>query len=317
MNKKILLICPKFFGYEYKIKEELVRQGNYVDYIDERPSNSLLYKLILRIGGAGLSNYNFRYYKKNIRNMEEQYDFVFYINIEALDFRTINLLKSNFPNAKHILYMWDSSINKPKYIDLISLFDAVYSFDLKDSTDNNKIEYMPLFSCMKKSAENNKDYMFSFVGTVHSNRFNILMDIKRIASDKGEETYFYLYYPSRILWYLRCLFDHSLKLSDYNKVKFKSLDYIDVENIIKKSHYVIDINHEQQTGFTMRSFEVLCSGSKLLSTNKALLNSVFHRDGMVHYLNPKEIKLPNKYNVINLPEYSDYYLGSWLRKILK
>ncbi|HIF9315348.1 TPA: hypothetical protein ACX6Q1_003704 [Photobacterium damselae] len=317
MTKKVLFICPKFFGYELKIKKQLEKTGYKVDYIDERPSNGILYKLVLRLGGNILSKYNFNYYKKMLSNLDAIYDFVFYINIEALDYKSINMLKEKFSNARHILYMWDSSKNKPKYLNLIDLFDAVYSFDFSDSINYKNIEYMPLFSCMEKDNSYSKEYFLSFVGTVHSDRFNILMDIKRIAEKQGVNIYLYMYYHSRILWFLRCIFDKNLRISDYNKVNFKPLSYIEFERVVKKSIYSIDINHDQQTGFTMRTFEVLCAGTKLFTTNKMILESDFYKDNMICFFNKNEILLPDIYCSTAVPDYSDYYLDSWLNKIIK
>ena len=48
-NKRILYISVKTFNYEKEIKNKLISLGAEVDYFDERPSNSILAKGIIRV----------------------------------------------------------------------------------------------------------------------------------------------------------------------------------------------------------------------------------------------------------------------------
>ncbi|MGE6189334.1 hypothetical protein ACLHZ7_21910, partial [Aeromonas salmonicida] len=48
-GKKILFICPRFFGYEREIERELINLGAKVDYYNERPFESSVAKILNRI----------------------------------------------------------------------------------------------------------------------------------------------------------------------------------------------------------------------------------------------------------------------------
>ena len=45
---------------------------------------------------------------------------------------------------------------------------------------------------------------------------------------------------------------------------------------MKDCHAVLDIEHPKQVGLTMRTFEVLASGRKLITTNRSIINHEFY-----------------------------------------
>ena len=46
----LLVIAPKFFGYESDIVDEFSMKGYHVDYYDDRPSNTTFTKACIRLG---------------------------------------------------------------------------------------------------------------------------------------------------------------------------------------------------------------------------------------------------------------------------
>ncbi|CAH1597012.1 Glycosyltransferase [Vibrio owensii] len=317
-NKKVLLICPKFFGYEEKLFDAINRLGFYVDYLDERPSNKVVFKAILRLGIRAISDLiNESYYNDFCKRNVKKYDYVLYFNIESINKEILISLRNSFPKAKHILYMWDSVKNKPNYLELTSLFDRCYTFDPKDAENNAELNYKPLFSCMKPQSRQKKTFDYSFVGTVHGSRLPILLKLDSMIRERELTSYLYFYYPSRTLWMLRCIFDKRLKLSYFNKVNFKPLEYKKVESVVRQSKFVIDVPNSDQVGMTMRNVEVVCAGTKILTTNKTAINTEFYQDGMIMFFCENNIVLP--YNgVYNNSEvnYSNYYIDNWLKEIL-
>ena len=65
-NKKILFISQKFFGYEFAIKNELEKMGACIYWFDDRPSNSLLIKGLLRLKIQWLSDLVVFFYHNSI-----------------------------------------------------------------------------------------------------------------------------------------------------------------------------------------------------------------------------------------------------------
>jgi|GEM_PF-6099694 len=47
-GKKILFIALKFFGYEKEIEQALLRMGAQVDFYDDRPKNTFVYKALIQ-----------------------------------------------------------------------------------------------------------------------------------------------------------------------------------------------------------------------------------------------------------------------------
>ncbi|EFB3358943.1 glycosyltransferase, partial [Escherichia coli] len=155
--KKILFICPSFFKYELEIYKEL--SLNYeVEYWDERPKNSIIFKVLLRLKFRPLIKKAINQYYINLLNNinGKHFDYVFVINPEALDYNTMNKLKQKCLGVNKqcyfVLYLWDSLKNKPNAPKLFPLFDKVSTFDRKDSDDFN-INLIPLFYTRKFDAK--------------------------------------------------------------------------------------------------------------------------------------------------------------------
>ena len=88
------------------------------------------------------------------------------------------------------------------------------------------------------------------------------------------------------------------------------------------SEIIIDIEHPDQSGLTIRTLEVLAAGKKLVTTNRDVINYDFYQYGNVYVidrLNPKVpqdfIKKPfNPYPSSILNSYS---IDNWLVDVLE
>ena len=61
-HKNILYFGPKFFGYEIEIQKTLKFLGGDVDFYDERPKNSFLIRVLIRLNLKFLLNRIIRKY---------------------------------------------------------------------------------------------------------------------------------------------------------------------------------------------------------------------------------------------------------------
>ena len=104
-NKKVLIFCPKFFGYEKRMEKAFENAGYMVYLYDERPSNSFIGKVSLRL--------NLNFYRPVVRKyissvIEEnkgiQFDYVFVVKCEAMGEIEVNMLRKAYPTAKFVLY---------------------------------------------------------------------------------------------------------------------------------------------------------------------------------------------------------------------
>lgn len=326
-NKRVLFIAPKFFGYEIEIKKEMEKMGAVVDYFDERPKNSTFMKAAIRLNMKKIiTKETKRHYKKIVdKSKENKYDYVIIINPETISEKNILDIKNNQTNADFILYMWDSIKNKKNSLNSMKYFNKVYTFDKTDLTISEKIKFRPLFYISdyeKIAAKNSFEYDICFIGTAHSDRYQLLKNIEKQALEKGLKIYYYFYFPSKIFFLFRKVFDKNFKIAKYSDFVFNSLSKQEVIDIVAKSKVIIDIQHPNQTGLTMRTIEMLGAKRKLITTNTNIQEYDFYNENNIDIVDRKNPKLniniiKNRYFNINQEVYKKYSINSWLLEIME
>lgn len=323
-NKSILLFSPAFFGYEKAIKKRLLDLGAKVDFFDERPANTFWSKAFIRLYPQILHLYIARYYKSIydlVRN--NNYDYIFVINIEAMPKSFLNKMRENFPNAKFILYMWDSIHNKKNTINYLSCFDKVLSFDKNDCIENPFIIFRPLFFLNEYtniSKFQNYKYDLSFIGTAHSDRYMLLEKIRMLPNVTGRNCYFYLYLQDWKLFFL-----YKIKSPTFRKANFRDFNYVpltkkELMSLIKDSRIIIDIQHPKQVGLTIRTIEMLGAHRKLITTNAAIKNYDFYNPNNILVIDRENPEIPDwffytDYEQVDQAIYYKYSLNGWLNDI--
>ena len=173
-NRSILFFSAQAFGYQNEIRAEMERMGARVDYFDERPANSFAVKAAIRINRNLLARYIDRYHARIIeRTKNRKYDYVFFIKGESVSVENLNKIKELHPEAKLIIYHWDSIANNRNALRILPVFDRAFSFD-KPDCEKLGIRFLPLFYLRdyEKIGRQEPDYRYDllFVGTVHSDR---------------------------------------------------------------------------------------------------------------------------------------------------
>lgn len=325
-NKKILFIAARFFGYETEIKLKLEELGAYVDFYDQRPSNSFFVKSLIRINKRFLSRTIGSYYEAISRATETiEYDYVLFISPEVITKKAFLGLKGAQKKAQFIMYMWDSFRNKGKNIDDIrEYFDRLLSFDQRDCMiPNLNIQYRPLFFLDDyKSISNHQDkkYDLLFIGTIHSDRSKLLAKFKDLCAKEGLTYFYYLYFPSRILFYLGLLVDPSLWKYKAKEFKFHSLDKREIVDLMASARAVIDIQHPRQSGLTMRTIEVLGARRKLLTTNQEILKYDFYHPANIQVVDREHLNVDLSFlgmDFVPVEEtvYQRYSIQGWINEV--
>ncbi|WP_151948815.1 lipopolysaccharide biosynthesis protein [Aliarcobacter butzleri] len=327
-GKTVLLLAPKFFGYELEIKKELENFGAKVIYFDERPKNDFFTKLFIRLNLKSFISKKIKKYYQSIEKkiVNIKIDYMFLLNVETVPLNFIDKIKNNNLDIKVVTYFWDSLNNRKQSLEYLDYSDSFFSFDSNDININKDIQFLPLFyvNDYKNIATNKNEltYDISFIGTVHSDRYTIIKKIEEQAKEFNLKIYFYFYSPSKILFFFQKLLKRDFKLIEWNDVSFQSLNKSDVLNIIKKSKCIIDIQHPLQTGLTMRTIEILGAKKKLFTTNQDVENYDFYNKKNILIINRNLPKLDinflkEDYQEINESIYEKYSLSSWLRIIFK
>lgn len=280
-NKSILLISVKFFNYEVLIKNELERMGATVALYDERPSNSFLSKAIIRVKKEVYKNKITAYYNKLTKQLEnERFDYFLLIKGEAIPKFFIEFLRKKNPNIKLIYYTYDSFKNNKNGLDIMNLFDVKFTFDSNDAVKYN-MGFRPLFFAtdyanLYLQNENHFKYNLAFIGTAHSDRYTIAENASNWCKLNAYKMFTFYFSPSKLLFKIKKITEKSFKNFDVQKISFKSLSHVEIIEIYKHSKGILDINHPGQNGLTMRTFETMGAGRKLITTNENVKKYPFY-----------------------------------------
>ena len=281
-NKEILFMSIKFFNYENLIKESLENLGAKVDWYDERPHNNFYTKAAIRLKKSLIQYSITQYFMGLIEKLgKKKYDYFFLIKGETTPKFFIEFLKKNNPNIQLIFYTWDSFDNNSAGLDILPLFDKKYSFDREDAKKYN-ISFRPLFFAsdyeeVSKKNRNEFEYDLCFIGTAHSDRYNVAEKVNMECSKSGLKMFTFYYSPSRALFELKKHFNNDFKIFDRDKISFKSLSHDEIIRLFEKSKAILDINHPNQKGLTMRTFEALGANCKLVTTNVDIKKYPFYK----------------------------------------
>lgn len=321
-KKKILLVAPIFFGYEKEIEFELIRLGAKVDRLPDRPFNSPLAKALMRLCRRWFIPLLDAFFSASIKKLGvEQYDAVFVIQGEGLSKGMLVKIKQMFPDTYLVLYMWDSMRNKRALIENLPFYDATYSFDKTDSETLN-MRFRPLFFLprFQDNRSSERKYDLSFIGTAHSDRYNIISHIER-NSPYGIRFYKYLFMQAKWLFVVKKVFITNFRDSYISDFEFTALSGSEVQRVFSQSLAIVDIEHPRQTGLTMRTFETLGAGKKLVTTNIAVKGYDFFDSQNILVLDRNsDFDIPESffstpYRPVGLEVVNNYTLNRWLIEI--
>lgn len=326
-DKKILLICPKFFNYHKEIIYALEQMGAHVDYFDERPSNTAVGKALLRINKSLIAHKILSYYKNIVETISRnsyKYDYILIVKAEAIPKDVIKHLRKLNPDAKIIIELWDSISNNAQAEEKLGLVDKVFSFDRNDCTKYN-MNFRPLFYIDKYnevSKQNVKtQYDLLFVGTVHSDRYKVLKNMEKKLVSNGYKVFYYMYLPSKMLYYVRKYILRQFPGSSKSDFKFKSIGQDEVLSLVSKSKVILDIQHPHQTGLTMRTVEMLGANKKIITTNSDIKSYDFYIESNIQVVDRAISNLDmsffeSDYVPVKNEIKQAYSLESWLLELL-
>lgn len=276
-GKKVLFIAPKFFGYEIQIVQAMQKLGATVFFHGDKPSENRWAKVVLRLFPKLVWFFADRIY---IDWLDKQQlgscDVVFIVKGEAVSPNYLRVLHQRYPTAKFIFYMWDSIANVKYTLSKLVFFDSVSSFDPLDCQAYPQIRYRPLFfidQYQQKLELTDKSGLF-FFGTLNGDRPSVLARVIRTLNKEVKFDY-WLFVRSKWELLLRKWIDNSFSVIEQDRLLFVAVPASEIKQRMSTCNCVLDIEHPKQTGLTMRTFEVLASGKKLITTNQSIRNEDF------------------------------------------
>lgn len=317
---RIALIGPNFFSYVDSIRLKMAKRGFDVESFDEKHNNSAIGKAAYRLGIYKFFNSRVRSHLDSLAEslISSRFDDVLLINTEALD--RIFVQRLVHAGLRVHIYMWDSTINKPGFLQYIDLLQGKASFDPNDCCKLG-LKYIPLFAedvfSSKKLQgylpQNDSIYDISFCGTLHSNRARLFTRVNRFSEKNHLHISLLLYFHAKWMFALKSIFIPS-NLKFISRISSKVFSKAHISDLFKRSRFVIDIPHPSQTGLTARTFEVLRSGSRLITfnshANSLLPSSLIKRIHVIEQVEDLEkIDFINSESLEPLSVEEDYYLS--------
>jgi hypothetical protein len=287
-GKSILFLSPSFFGYEVAIKDKLVELGANVFNVDDRPSNSLVTKGLIRIHKGLAKDIINKYYADVAeRCAQEEFDVIFLLNPEALPLSFLEVCKLRWPKAYYVMYMWDSIKNRKHTLDFLPYCDRVFTFDRGDAKaygfSFRPLFYLDAYGAVRQGEKPNYKYDLCFMGTAHSDRYPIVREVRDWCCERGLSCFFYFYVQGKGMYWVNS-FRSKGAMPGMEEVSFTKMSVADIVGVVAASRAVLDIQHPKQTGLTMRTLETLGAGRKLVTTNLDVQEYSFYHHKQVQVI---------------------------------
>lgn len=278
---RILFIGIDYYAYVEPIRSAFLQLGYEADYRpieDVSLASKTFKKLAPRAYRRRLDAYHRRIIEESAAT---HYDLVFFLQVHHLSDANIKLLKQYQPQARFILYNWDS-LATHDYRPWLPYFDRAFTFDPEDA-ETIGIGYLPLFALplfYKVDRTRPKDFDLYFVGAIGTmHRFDALARLHKFCAEHGV----------RLKLHLKCSPAIRLQLLRTGRrlpgLTLKSLNFSQIIDLMERSRGVFDFANHRQTGYTMRFIENMCAGQKIVTENRRVVTEDFFRDDRFHVIN--------------------------------
>ena len=277
MDKSVVLISPDFFNLSTIIKEEIEKQGYKCKWFDDRPSNKLLAKMLLRLSSSSLKGKINRYFDSIIEYCKKEQPSKFIVIIgQCFNTKHYQKLRKELPNMELVFYNWDSIENFPITKDNFTFFDRSYSFDLTDCKKYN-IDFLPLFYSYQ-SSNIKEDLDYSIITTVKKGKYADLYNIISQLDKKYSNKFAHLYLQSKSMFNYYKMSDKGFKLAKKEEFTTERLSADKVQDVFNRSKIIVDIVMAKQSGLTIRTIDTLHLKKKLITNNVNIKEYPFYTE---------------------------------------
>lgn len=320
-NKTILYIGPTSFNYDQHLVKKLNEFGAHVDFFQIQMT-SIYFRTIQKFRLKCLDSYTTNFYDKML--VKKNYDFVLVRYGYQLSEEFLRKLKSTNPKAEFINFHWDSITPNYNYLHIIPYFDKVFSFDVKDCESFSKIKYLPLFfldcygDSRKEGLEESIDKDLLFIGSWRNKeRYDLIKLTEKFCEQNGLRFYYYLHFS------LMAQID-SIRRDQLiaKQAHSKTLSEKAILALLASSNTIIDFPSSYQSGLTIRTFETLGAGKKLITTNRNILYEPFYNPEYISLIDLNNFKLDMDF-IKHKPHSSmeksieNYSIGNYISKLFQ
>ncbi|QHL90223.1 hypothetical protein GVO57_04455 [Sphingomonas changnyeongensis] len=274
-----------YFGYDRVLADALRARGATVDVLADRPFGSAIMHGVAKLCRPAVLGHATRLYQQQVAAFgRSHYDHVLVINGQTMSSSYLRQLRVDFPSARFTFYIWDSFENKPYAVAALRHYDAALSFDRRAAATHG-IGFRPLFYSPEFDlpAGSAADLDLSFIGTAHSDR-PALIDAIDHNLPSSARRYWFLYLKAPWVLHYQRLTNRSFRGVPDSMFSYQPMPREKVRDIFMRSRTILDIEHDRQTGLTIRTFEALGARKKLVTTNPDVRNYDFYDPANIQIL---------------------------------
>lgn len=313
---RTLFIACDYYSYTDCIEAEMRAQGHDVLRLPIEPRGGRN-KALRRFASARHRKSLDAYHRGWLASIEGQrFDYVVFLQVHQFSLENLAALRQAQPDACFILYNWDS-LKTHDYRAHLLWFDKAATFDPVDAAELG-IMYLPLFALPQfydvPAARLAVDYDIYFVGSVHSlARYDAVKLLSDYCAAKG----------LRLKLYLHCSPPRMFQLLRQGKwlpgMTLRSIGVDGILDMMRRSTAVFDFASHAQSGLTMRVFENLAAGMKLVATNPGIAKEPFYSPERIMLL--PDLDFSGVDSFVRMPienprTFEEYSLSNWIRNLL-
>lgn len=315
VKQKIVIIGPPAFGYTKYIADALEKRDDVevnLIYIDKstfkyrNKTHKIKNFLCKTFLGINLKKqYQDNLVLDKISVLEKQ-DYIFTIRPDLLKNKTLKTLKKNTKN--NLAFYYDSITRYPRKGKIISYFDKIYSYD-KEDIELHKFSFLTNYIYQESNIENH-DYLFFNIST-HDFRFKSLEKVAKYINEKRWSSKIFVYHS-----------DPSVEKSQYLEIIHQVKSVSEINDLMKHSKIIVEIQRNDQVGLSFRIFEALGHHKKLITTNIDIVNYDFYNPQNILVIDENNIEIPEDF--VNSPYIevdetilSKYRVENWVKPVFR
>lgn len=291
-NLRCLLILPRnFYSFTSVLTRGLADLGFQTTVANDEYPETLFGKIISKLGLSLAQAITRRVLMRDVL-AGRQYDLVLVIKGRGLDTRTANALVHH--GRTIVGYHFDSFRFDKGPARWRSCIPRVCTFDYRDAKEH-ELPVVELFSSMPAAAAPSgpRRFKVSAVMRNHSRRLVYLDQVLGALGGLGapgglalDDTFLYIF-EANALTFLANFLRHPRLYFRYRRfISRKALPYEQYVAAIAGSAVTIDYAHPKQTGITIRCFEALSAGTRIITNNPSVLLSKLFSPNNALVFNP-------------------------------
>lgn len=281
----------KFFGYENTICKYISDNGFDCELLHSEPNYSYFDSLMKKLDKNWFFKVTNNYIKDKISNID-RCDYLIINFSPNLSPCSIGYFREKFPNVKIIYYIWDSVDNFPNVVNIAKCCDKVYSFDRKDCRDYG-YSFLPLFYTPVDESYNTKEYDYSMIFSIYPQKIDNYKALSSVIPS-NRIGFRHIFVPKSKYYYYKVISEKFRTLSKKD-VCFTPLPRQKVYEVFNASKVTIDCPLTSQRGLTMRTFEALSLGIKIVTTNKDIVNYDFYNPQNIFIVEDENTLIPEDF----------------------